>query len=81
MVDATSGLPNIIGRLAYNGAYTLTQGRTVLWLVQNLFHFCRRVGTPRSNFFHCPTVFAPLSGLAPPDWEILDPLLQYGFVY
>ena len=50
MIDATSGLPNIIGRLAYNGAYTLTQGRTVLWLVQNLFHFCRRVGTPPIQF-------------------------------
>ena len=33
MVDATSGLPNIMGRLAYEGTYTLTQGRTVLWFV------------------------------------------------
>ena len=38
MVDATSGLPNIMGRIAHEGTYTLTNARTVVWLADILFH-------------------------------------------
>ena len=31
MPNATSGMPNMLDRLAYQGTYTLERARTVLW--------------------------------------------------